>query len=165
MAIQALDSRTLVRLRRLPIELRSAQTTSLARAAFAAKRSIQHQSGYADRLSGVGQRGARLNVRYDIKGHGLNAAALIRATGPFHLLERDTKPHEIRPKGRRSGKLAALGFRPPRAISTPYGPRQRVQHPGTTGKHPFEKGVNAALPIIRRELADSFAGAIRRALR
>lgn len=154
MATSALDPASLASLRSLPTRLSTAHERAVGRSAFAAKRAIQRQSGYASRLSGVGRSGARLNIRYDLKGHGLNTTALVRATGPFHLLERPTKAHTIAPRrGRRGGGK--------RAVVTPYGPRASVQHPGTSGKHPFEKGVNASLPAIRAELRGAFAAVVR----
>jgi hypothetical protein len=78
----------------------------------------------------------RINIRDDKIRRGY----IVRATGPAHLIERNTSPHRIAPKRRRGrgrgrGVLAipGIGFRP------------YVNHPGTTGKHPFEKGAKAAV--------------------
>ena len=84
------------------------------------------------RLSGVGRRGARVGAKYDVKGTGGNPSVLITATGPIQLIERDTAPHEMRPRRRRGAK----------ALRLPDGSfYAHVQHPGTRGKHPFEHGA------------------------
>lgn len=93
-------------------------------------------SGGDMRLSGVGRRGARVGARYDVKGTR-NPVALVRATGPMHLLERGARPHEIR--GRRG-----------RLMRTPYGPRRSVQHPGAPAKHTWSRGVDASVPAVPR---------------
>src|SRR4051812_10988285 len=46
------------------------------------------------RLRGVGRRGAKIGVGFDVVGTA-NPTALIRARGPYHLLERATKPHPV----------------------------------------------------------------------
>lgn len=121
-------------------------------------------------------RGASIGARYDVKGEK-NPTALIRALGPLQIVERDTKPHQILPKGigrsqgrskmaRRAARqslYAALfggsygsGVHP---LSTPYGPRYRVNHPGTKGRHPFQKGVektrDKVAPVLRTGVADA----------
>ena len=87
------------------------------------------------RMSGV--RNARVNVRYDVKGT-VNPTALIKATGPLHLVEHDTSAHRI-PKagGRRRRKVKTL-----RLPSGLY--RRSVTHPGTKGQRPFAKGRDKA---------------------
>lgn len=120
--------------------LREAQKRGLGAGAFVVKQTIQAQPGYANRLRGVGQKGAKLNVRYTV----LDKAAVVFAVGPFHLLERDTKSHRIQPKARRRGGK--------RAILTPAGPRAYANHPGTRGKHPFARGVDVARPLVGRAI-------------
>jgi hypothetical protein len=109
--------------------------------------------GSDHRMSRVGRKGARLGVRYDVKGTD-NATALVRATGPWQLIEGPTKPHEITSKAGRRGR----GRRKP--ISTPYGPRMSAQHPGTRGKHPWQKGKAKA----EKEAVDIYAKAQRKAV-
>lgn len=92
------------------------------------------------RLSGVGKRGAKIGARYDVLGHS-NPTAAIRATGPAHLIERDTKPHRI-PKLR--GARARKRF----VVIPTVGVRMSANHPGTKGKHPWERGVTAAAPRV-----------------
>lgn len=91
------------------------------------------------RLSGVGRSGAKIGAGFDMIGV-TNPTALVRARGPFHLIERDTKPHTIGPRRRRRGG---------KAIRMEGGAvRRSVEHPGTKGKHPFERAVRASIPLV-----------------
>jgi hypothetical protein len=91
------------------------------------------------RLSGVGRSGAKIGAGFDLIGVA-NPTALVRARGPFHLIERDTKPHTISPRARRRGG---------KAVRLADGSvRRSVEHPGTRGKHPFEKAVRASMPLV-----------------
>lgn len=114
------------------------------------------------RLSGVGKSGANIGVTFNVKTFQGTPTALIRATGPFHLIERDTAPHTIpRTEGSRrtrtsSGRLSVKREATGRSTSGRKallingdwvtGP---VKHPGTKGKHPFERGVRASEPALR----------------
>lgn len=129
-------------------------------------------------LSGVGKRGARLGVSYNVRGFYGNPTALVRATGPFHLIERDTAPHQIprTASSRRikleSGRLSAKRELTGRTLSG----RKRlrlpggwvmgpVSHPGTKGKHPFERGVNRAEPLTRQVFRRAHTTALARTFR
>lgn len=119
----------------------------VAKAALMVKTNVVAEMRGVTRLRGVGKRGAKVGVRYDIKGTG-NPTALIRMTGPAQLLERDTRPHEIKPRGKK------------KAINIPgIGPRASAHHPGTKGKHPWARGLARSLPkvgeVMRREQAES----------
>lgn len=105
------------------------------KAALLVKTSVQQELGGVKRLRGVGKRGANIGVRFDIKGK--NATALVRMTGPAQLLERSTRPHEIRP--RRKKRAINIGG---------VGPRAYAHHPGTKGKHPWAKGLVRAVPKV-----------------
>lgn len=94
------------------------------------------------RLSGVGRRGARIGARYDVKGTS-NPTALIRATGPVHLIERRTGGHDIAP---RSKKRRAVSFN---GIA-----RRHVHHPGTAGRRAWSRGVEAGVPRGVQEFGD-----------
>lgn len=120
--------------------LPDAQRSGVAEGALFVTESVRHQPGYATFMRGVGAKGAKVSVRFDVLPRG--QAAIVYARGPFHLIERDTKPHEIKPKRRGRGRK--------RAVITPYGPRARVEHPGTKGRHPFERGVDIARPAVAR---------------
>lgn len=124
------------------------ETVGLQKAASFTKGVIQHeieQVAPGRRMRGVGRNGARVGAGYKIFG----STATITARGPLHLLERSTKPHEITPKRRRRGKAK-------KAVTTPYGPRKRVMHPGTRGKHPWRKGVEKARPFVTKVFKEGF---------
>lgn len=91
------------------------------------------------RLRGVGKRGAAIGIRVVVTPSPITAEALVKATGPWPLLENDTPPHVI-PKERARGKQRV-------AVVPSVGPRARVQHPGTKGKKPWAHGVDAARPL------------------
>lgn len=127
-------------------------------ATTAARASIQAGSGGDNILSNVG-RGAKVGARYDVKGVQ-NPSALVRATGPLHLLDWPTSPHQITSKVKKGRSRASRGafynalfggeggFANVKPMRTPYGPRYRVSHPGTRGKRTFERGIDAARPLI-----------------
>lgn len=129
------------------------------------------------RMSGVGKKGARVGVRYDIKG-SKTLAALVKAYGPLHLLERDTKAHPIfvragRVTGRGSSRInaerriaqafggtGAYGYG---ALKMPDGRFAAiVKHPGTTGQKPFEKGIERGRPAAIKALHGSMTDAVKR---
>jgi hypothetical protein len=117
------------------------QRETLRQAGLIVKRSVETQMAAAGastgKLRGVGKRGGRIGVRSDATSAG---SVLVRATGPFHLLESNTKPHRI-PSER--------GGRRRRVVVIPgIGVRSFVQHPGSRGKHPWSKGVVLATPLI-----------------
>lgn len=93
-------------------------------------------SGGDLRLSGVGKPGGKLGVKYTVSAD----SAVIRETGPGHLIERSTKPHRIGPKRRRGILIRGVGV------------RAWAQHPGTAGKATWAKGRAAAEPVIRKEI-------------
>jgi hypothetical protein len=95
-------------------------------------------SGGDLRLSGVRGRGA-VGARYTVVGAGDEAKSLIYATGPFHLIERNTKAG-VRARKRRGG----------RGKNRMIGPISGYYHPGTSGKHPFALGVEASAPLVKR---------------
>lgn len=87
----------------------------------------------SQRLRNVGKRGARLGVWWDVKDFGANTIGVIRATGPWQIIEWDTAPHQI-PRQRRRGRTRYVRF-------PDGGVRRSVQHPGTRGKRPWAKGA------------------------
>lgn len=140
-----------------PKHIRASQVAAVGQASLAVKTAVMANMAGVSRLSGVGRAGAKVGVRYDIRG----TTSLVRATGPFHLLERDTKAHEIPKAGRRRRRNARNLLVIGGEVRT--GP---VQHPGTKGKHPWRKGVAQSAPLVRgifrrefrRSLARSFGG-------
>ena len=86
----------------------------------------------------VGKRGKKIGVSYD-PGHS-SGTAVVRATGPVHLIESNTKPHRI-PKERSRGRRRLV-------VIPGVGVRAWANHPGTRGKHPWAKGVAIAVPKV-----------------
>lgn len=140
---------------------------------------IRKDSGGDMVLSGMA---AKVGARYDVKdmlGNG-NPTALIRATGPLHILESDTDQHLILPKGvgRAQGRTKAARRAAKQSLydalfggsfgadatplRTPYGPRMRVSHPGTTGKKTWSRGIARAIPHVPKDYADALAKHLRR---
>lgn len=155
--------------RRYATAWQRANRDGVNKAALATKGLIVTQIGRATggsmRLSGVGKKGSKLGVRYNVRGYYGNISAIVSATGALHLIERDTKAHEI-PRGsssRRarttSGRLSVKRVATGRSLS--QGVRLKnpqwqsgwatgpFEHPGTKGKAPFEIGVRTAEPIVR----------------
>lgn len=120
-----------------------ASRDGLAKSALLVKSSVVAELGGVTRLRGVGKKGSRIGVRYDLRGDGATQHAEVKATGPFQLIERDTSPHEIGPKGKKRGRNGQSAVR-----LADGGFRRRVHHPGTTGKHPFARGVARAAPLV-----------------
>lgn len=108
------------------------------------------------RLRGVGKKGARVGVRYQPLGE---ARYLVKATGPFQLIESNTKPHRV-PRQPKTGRAKK------RVVVIPgVGVRAYANHPGTKGKHPWAKGVAAAVPAQRKTQALFLAETLRNAYR
>jgi hypothetical protein len=149
----------------LPKELQQAQVKGVQKAALFTTRSIRDQirsaTGGDMRMSGVGKRGTKLNAYYDVKGR-VNPTALIKARGPLQLLERDTSPHEIRPRKRRKAK-GQSGRKALRLSDGNF--RGTVRHPGTRGKHPWAKGVAKSRGKTEQIFEDEIHKAIVRAVR
>jgi hypothetical protein len=131
----------------------------------------RRDTGGDSRLSGVGKSGARLGARYKVYG-GDNQTAYISATGPYHLLERNTSPHLISAgrrlsrkwqnavaRGRISADSDRIYTRGKRALKFNGRFASNVEHPGTRGKHTFERAWKRAAPkapeIFQREVAAS----------
>jgi hypothetical protein len=132
---------------RLPEELQKAQKRGVNAAAFHVTSAIRDEIRAATgdmKLSGVGARGAKVGARYNVKGT-VNPTAIIRASGPLQLIERDTAPHAIIPRGKRRGKRGTL-LKGRKAMYFDDQFRAAVMHPGTRGKHPFEKGYLRSAP-------------------
>lgn len=145
----------------LPMGARKGVEKAALVATTAARASIAAGSGGDSRMSNVGRSGgAKVGARYDVKG-AQNPTALVRATGPLHLLDNPTAPHQITPRSLRKGRSRASkgafynalfgggsGFGTAKPLSTPYGPRYRVQHPGTKGKRTFWRAIDNVKPLI-----------------
>jgi hypothetical protein len=150
----------------------NANRVGVAEAALLMKNTIQPLMAAATggdlRLSGMNN--ARIGVRYDLRGT-TNPTALVRATGPAHIVERDVKPHTVVPKrtarrtsrrarieavesGNTSGITGVLRFRDGTFA------RYAKLSGGSKGRHPFGRGVD----IASRRTGEQFRRAHRRAL-
>lgn len=114
------------------------------------------------RLSGVGRSGAKVGAFYRMYGGNANPQAWIKGSGALPLIEFDTPPHVILPKGgRRSAKGRRL--RGKRALKFGGGFYSRAIHPGTRGQHPFRDGVEAGAKQSGEVFQKVFAQEIRKA--
>lgn len=142
---------------KMGVELQNLEHRTVQIAALAVKTSVLTQMQAAGvnngKLRGVGKKGAKVGVRYDFGGR---STALVRATGPFQLIERDTKAHRIpKERGARARK---------RVVVIPgVGVRAWADHPGTKGKHPWAKGVVAAIPIQHKAQGLALTQTLRKA--
>jgi hypothetical protein len=117
--------------------------------------------------------GGSVGVRQTTIRSGKNPAILMRARGALHLLANPTGQHLILPKGSGSAKTRRArlanysgaigpGVHP---LRTPYGPKYKVNHPGTRGKDTWRKGVDEARPLIATGMQTAVEGEIRRVLK
>lgn len=156
-----------------------ANRDAVSRAALTIKGSVMTQiartTGGSMKLSGVGKKGSKVGVRYNVRGYYGNVTAIVSATGALHLLERDTKAHEI-PRGfgsRRTrtsaGRLSAKRVSTSRSLDQArpmkIGGEWRTgpfKHPGTKGQKPFELGVRTATPIVDRVMRQAHTSSLAR---
>lgn len=137
--------------------LRLAQRKGIEAASLIIKNAVMDNLPASKMMKGVGRSGAKIGVRYDIKEFAGHDTSLVRAFGPVHLLEYDTKPHQM-PKKLGSGsarKPSKNGKAKVKYVVIPgfgaaggNGVFPRVSHPGTKGQHPWEKGLEKALPKV-----------------
>ncbi len=99
-------------------------------------------TGGSLRLRGVkgkrGGRGARLGVTYKVEGSGSTTTAIVKAVGPWALIERDVKAHDVGVRGQ-------VLILPDGGFAT--GP---FIAGGSRGKHPWKKGTAVAQPKVAR---------------
>lgn len=126
--------------------------TEACKAAKVTMLSSARTAGINGRLSGVGAKGARVGVRYDVKGVD-NPVGIVQWYGPIHLAAFGTKAHDIKPKKKKA--LSPSGN--PWAAASAH-----VR--GTSGKHFAEPAfaiVVASAPrivenAVKRELLSIF---------
>ncbi len=138
----------------LPADIQTANRDGVNRAALAItntiRDSIRAATNGSMRMSGIGARGARVGARYDVKG-AANPTALIRATGPLHLLESGRSGgYPIRPRARRRRR----GGRPP-ALLINGSFRPSAVGGSTAGKRVWSRGVDAGIPNGVQEFAQA----------
>jgi hypothetical protein len=117
--------------------------------------------------------GGSVGVRQTTIRSGKNPAILMRARGALHLLANPTQRHLIVPRTSKSGKTrrarlanysGSVGSGV-HALRTPYGPKYKVNHPGTRGKNTWRKGVDDARPLVGAGVQTAVASEIRRVFR
>lgn len=138
--------------------LRQAQTVGVRQAALDGKRLVQSAWAAAGvnggRLRGVGKRGAKLSVGFDMRP-GPSPSALLKARGPAHLIESNTRPHDIKPRKKKGRAVVIPGV----------GPRARAHHPGTRGKHPWRNAMSAMPAVLARDMQKATHDALMKAFR
>lgn len=165
-------------------KISGASRTSVARAAQQMKRAVETT---LDRdvpgrvLKRVGKKGARLSVSYRVRDNRSDSSAMLRAVGPWQIINNPAKPHKIYRKGarqkgrgaRRANRQAifnelfgATGAYTGGALSMPDGRyRHVVDHPGHAGKQTWQRGVAAGRPeaeqTMRRSTRDALIEGMR----
>lgn len=105
------------------------------------------------KLRGVGKKGAKIGVRYDFVNR---TTTKVRATGPFHLLERDNKDH-------RTPKIRGARAKKRVVVIPGIGVRAFANVKGSKGKHPWAKGVAAAEPVQAKAHGLALVAAMKKA--
>jgi hypothetical protein len=136
----------------LPAELEAARRSGAQKGALGLTTTVRRNTqrvAPGGRVN-VGKRGARVGARFDRAPSG---DYLVKATGPYQLIERDTSAH-TQPRPRRKRKVLLIPG---------VGYRRSVRHPGTKGRHPFEKAVREYGPqvpkVVAREIRDAMGRA------
>lgn len=130
---------------RLAADIQNMDRNILNATALELKRSVQGTLAVAaprGRLN-VGKKGAKVGVRFDLPAPH---KAVVRMTGPAHLLESDTQAHRI-PRGT-IGRGRRQRANTKKIFIPGVGVRAYANHPGTRGKHPWAKGIRLSLPKV-----------------
>ena len=156
---------------RFPAELEKARRKATKDVAVGLANAIRAETRTAAPggvLIGVSRKGAKVGVQ------ALPAPSgdwLVKATGPFQLLERDTKGHTIPKTLAAAGsdkrkRQQRAGFRGRKVLLIPgIGYRRSVHHPGTKGKHPFEHGFDRYSPGVANVYQRQLLAAMQRTFR
>lgn len=141
---------------RFPVALEQARKAGARKAAAGmttAVRGTTRAAAPGGVLIGVSRKGARVGV---VVQESRNGDWLVKVTGPYQLIERNTRAHREPAAGRRRRKamlIPGIGY------------RRSVHHPGTRGKHPFERAVDAYGPqvpaVFDREVAAAMTKTFR----
>lgn len=125
-----------------------AEVNGVNKVAFAMKTSVlglmAEATGGDLRLSGVGRKGgAKIGASYKAASARINSHALLFATGPAHLVERDTRVHSVGTGGKRRKSDVIVMQLPNGDWAT--GPWFTG---GSKGQKPFERGIEAVEPFV-----------------
>lgn len=104
-------------------------TTELTKTKTTIQRNLRASVPDAD-LSGDGR--GPLGVRQTVKATSRGSSQGLQATGPWQLIEYNTRPHRISPRNGRALRMSNGGY------------ATGVNHPGTKGKAIWRKSVNGA---------------------
>jgi len=97
--------------------------------------------------------GGTIGARYDIGKRGAGVGqAIVKYTGPAHLVNNPTRPHRIEPRRARGSRSRRRGSS---VLVINGSVRAWANHPGTAGKHFFEK----AKVIVTKTAPDTFGKA------
>lgn len=102
------------------------------------------------RLRNVGRNGSRLGIVSRTEGTGGSAFGVVKATGPWQIVEGNTSAHLIEP-GISSDALA---------LKIGDGFAAYANHPGTHGKHAWKAGVDVARPAVAKSWEREMSKAI-----
>jgi hypothetical protein len=130
--------------------LREAKRDAVKAAALSATTIIRAEIKQAAPSGRLTPRQVRVGAGYQVYGTDAAPYAEIRPRGPIGLIEGDIKAHDIRPRSRRKPKAGSK--RTALAIGGNF--RAVVRHPGTKGKHPWEKGVGRALKVSGVQMSE-----------
>jgi hypothetical protein len=92
-----------------------------------------------------------IGARYDVKGSGQTASAVVFYTGPAHLLNNPTSPHRIEPRRARGSRSRRRGGASVLVINGSV--RAYANHPGTRGKGFFQQAKTVAQATAPRVYA------------
>ena len=175
----------------LPHDMEAATGKAALKVTTAARASIARASGGDSRLSGMASKktgkGGKVGARYDMAKagtHGRSASALVRATGPLHILDSPTRRHQVMAsvkKGRSSKSKAGRaqreafynaifggegGFSGVKPLAFKGGGfAYRAQHPGTRGKRSFWTAVDRVAPSVPAIYQDALASSMVKRLK
>lgn len=124
--------------------------------------------------------GGKWSVGYTI-AKSSPPTALVKITGPFHLVESDTKAHQIYRKGARAKGKGSMKINRQAILNEVFGGtgaytggslklkdgnfRKVVRHPGTKGKHIFKAAKIQAAAVVPKLMAQSMVAGWRDALK
>ena len=134
----------------------------LNRGALTAKNIIYSQAASQGLAADAKLAGKPWSVRYNITpgGGGVIPTAIITFRGPFHLVERDTKPHLIGVRKRRRG-----GNQLKKALAFNGVVVATAEHPGTKGKGIFANAQKTIRVVVPKVMAGEVVTAWRKVMR
>lgn len=141
--------------------LQSSQKEAVLKAALTVKGAVEVTS--PARLRNAGKKGGKLSTRVTTFGSDAKPLAIVKAVGPWPLIEYDTPAHLIgagRTKASRNALLrngVGTYLKAAGAAHPVLGP---IAHPGTKGKLVFHKGVAIGTPKAAAILARSTVSAV-----